>query len=67
MTRSAHKKSGHVIAIKSYDKKNLKGKDTSLALHREIFTLATLEHPNIMKLYEVIDIRTHVHLIMELV
>lgn len=38
-----------------------------MALHREIFTLATLDHPNIMKLYEVIDVRTHVHLIMELV
>ena len=37
-----------------------------MALHREIFILATLRHPNIMSLYEVIDTRTHVHLIMEL-
>ena len=38
----------------------------SNALHREIKTLAELDHPNIMALYEVIDNRTHVHLVMEL-
>lgn len=37
-----------------------------MAVHREINALSDLWHPNIMKLHEVIDQRTHVHLIMEL-
>lgn len=64
--RCIHKKTGHVVAIKSYDKKNLKDTDSSKALRREIFTLAMLDHKNIMSLHEVVDSRTNVHLIMEL-
>ena len=64
--RSIHKASGHTIALKTYEKKNLQNEQASLALHREIYVLATLQHPNIMGLYEVIDSRTHVHLVMEL-
>ena len=37
-----------------------------MAVHREINTLSDLWHPNIMKLHEVVDQRTHVHLVMEL-
>ena len=37
-----------------------------MAIHREIYILAGMEHPNIMKLYEVIDTKSHVHLVMEL-
>lgn len=64
--RSVHKGTGHTIALKTYDKKNLTNQEASLALHREIYILATLKHENIMSLYEVIDSRTHVHLVMEL-
>jgi len=64
--RSVHKKTGHTIALKTYDKKNLVHESASLALHREIYVLATLNHKNIMRLYEVVDSRTHVHLVMEL-
>ena len=64
--RSVHKHSGHTIALKTYEKKNLTHESASLALHREIYVLATLNHPNIMRLFEVIDSRTHVHLVMEL-
>lgn len=64
--RSVHKGSGHIIALKTYDKKSLNNETATLNLHREIFVLATLKHPNIMGLYEVIDSRTHVHLVMEL-
>lgn len=35
-------------------------------MHNEINTLSDLSHPNIMRLHEVIDQRTHVHLVMEL-
>ena len=64
--RSTHKKTGHIIALKTYEKKNLVNESASQALHREIYILAMLNHPNIMRLYEVIDMRTHVHLVMEL-
>ena len=36
-----------------------------MAIHREIYILAGLEHPNIMKLFEVIDTKTHVNLVTE--
>ena len=52
--------------MKVYDKRNLKDKQSSKALHREIFILAILDHKNIVKLNEVIDSRSNVHLIMEL-
>mmetsp|Transcript_11407 Transcript_11407/g.19248 ORF Transcript_11407/g.19248 Transcript_11407/m.19248 type:complete len:187 (-) Transcript_11407:513-1073(-) len=64
--RSTHKKSGHVVALKTYEKKNLVQEEASQALHREIYILASLKHPNIMRLHEVIDLRTNVHLVMEL-
>ena len=35
-------------------------------MHSEIDTLADLEHQNIMQLFEVIDERKQVHLVMEL-
>ena len=36
-----------------------------MAIHREIYILAGLDHPNMMKLFEVIDTRTHVNLVTE--
>jgi serine/threonine protein kinase len=36
-----------------------------MAIHREIYILAGLEHPNIMKLFEVIDTKSHVNLVIE--
>ena len=64
--RAQHKESKHVIALKTYDKKNLVEKEPQMAVHREINTLSDMWHQNIMKLHEVIDQRTHVHLVMEL-
>ena len=64
--RATHKLTGHVVALKLYEKKNLTDETASLALHREIYVLASIYHKNIMRLYEVIDSRTHVHLVMEL-
>ena len=54
------------MALKVYDKKHLQDSESSTALKREIYTLAMLDHKNIMSLHEVIDTRTHVYLIMEL-
>ena len=64
--RALHKKTNHMIALKVYEKKNLKDSRSSEALKREIFILAMIRHENIVCLHEVIDSRTHVHLIMEL-
>ena len=64
--RAVHKVTKHVIAIKTYDKKNLQDRETQMAVQREINTLSDLWHPNIMKLHEVVDQRTHVHLVMEM-
>jgi len=64
--RATHKGTGHLVALKVYDKKNLKDIDSSTALRREIYTLAVLGHKNIMCLHEVIDTRTNVYLVMEL-
>jgi MAP/microtubule affinity-regulating kinase len=61
-----HKNTGHIVALKTYEKKNIQGDAQAKALHKEIFILAHLDHPNIMSLHEVIDSRTHVHLVMEL-
>ena len=37
-----------------------------MAIHREIFILAGHDHPNLMRLFEVIDTKTHVNLLIEL-
>ena len=37
-----------------------------MAVHWEINTLSDMWHPNIIKLHEVIDMRTLVHLVVEL-
>ena len=62
----SHRQTGYVVALKSYDKKLLSRKSQLMAVHREIYILAGMDHPNIMKLFEVIDTKTHVHLVMEL-
>ena len=64
--RATHRDTGHVLALKTYEKRNLQKEEASTSLHREIYMLANLRHENIMRLYEVIDTRTQVHLVMEL-
>jgi serine/threonine protein kinase len=63
--RAVHKESKAVIALKTYEKKNLKLDEAQQAVHNEITTLSQMNHPNIMRLHEVIDQRTQVHLVME--
>lgn len=67
MRRAVHKETKATIALKTYEKKNLMVKEASNAVHSEINTLSDLQaHPYIMRLHEVIDQRTQVHLVMEL-
>lgn len=49
-----------------YEKNKLTHKSHLLAVHREIFILSGLNHPNVMKLFEVIDLPTKVILVLEL-
>lgn len=66
MRRVTHKETKAVLALKTYEKKNLKQLEAQQAVQSEIHILADLHHPKIMALYEVIDQRTQVHLVMEL-
>jgi serine/threonine protein kinase len=50
-----HKQTNAQIALKTYDKRNLKLIEAKEAVTSEIETLAKLKHPNIMRLHEVID------------
>ena len=64
--KATHNQTGYQVALKTYQKKLLTKKSQLMAIHREIYILAGLNHPNIMKLFEVIDTPTHVNLIMQL-
>lgn len=66
MRRTVHRDTKATIALKTYDKRNLTHHEAQQAVHNEITTLSELRHPNIMRLYEVIDQRLQVHLVMEL-
>ena len=55
---ATHKKIGHQVAIKTYEKSDLKDKTICMAIHREIHILSALEHSSIMRLYDVIDSKT---------
>ena len=52
--------------MKTYEKKALVDQVAKEAIQKEINVLSKLDHPNIMGLYEVIDTRANVNLIMEL-
>lgn len=64
--RSVHKSTGYTVALKTYEKNKLTHKSQLMAIHREIYILAGMEHPNIMQLHEVIDSPSKCHLVMEL-
>ena len=55
VSRAQHKQTKHLVAIKTYEKKNLMEKEAQMAVHREINTLSGISHPNIMQLHEVVD------------
>lgn len=55
MRRAVHKETKAILAIKTYEKKNLKDPEAQTAVQSEINSLSELWHPNIMQLHEVID------------
>lgn len=61
--RAIHKESGREYAVKSITKSRV---DSIHELKNEISILAKLAHPNVMKLFEVIEDRAQIHIITEL-
>ena len=55
VSRCKHKQTGYCVALKTYEKKAFNHRSSILAIHREIYILAGVEHPNIVTLFEVID------------
>ena len=51
--RARHRKSGHEVAVKEIDKKQLSPKIRD-SLLKEISILSTIDHPNIIRLLEAI-------------
>jgi serine/threonine protein kinase len=54
-----------VLGLKSYNKQQLLGGHEQM-VHNEINSLAVLRSPHIMRLYEVVDEYSKVHLVIEL-
>ena len=64
---ATHKKTGHKVAIKIYDKHKLMDSQVKQNLIREIRILSKINHPNIMNNYESIDTVNKVFLVNEYV
>mmetsp|Transcript_7250 Transcript_7250/g.10713 ORF Transcript_7250/g.10713 Transcript_7250/m.10713 type:complete len:494 (-) Transcript_7250:31-1512(-) len=66
--RRAHPKSNRnqKVAIKSIDKRKLKKAKDQQMLKRELEILQTVDHPNIIKLYESFEDPKYLHIVMEL-
>eukprot|EP00035_Acanthoeca_spectabilis_P021758 m.440038 g.440038 ORF g.440038 m.440038 type:complete len:687 (+) comp18458_c0_seq1:135-2195(+) len=61
---AVHKLTGAEVAIKIVDKNSLN--ESSMAkLKREVDNMKRMDHPNIVKLYEVIDTESTLYLVME--
>ena len=64
--RAQHQRTGHMVAMKIYEKYKLLDTQVKQNLIREIKILSRVQpHPNIVKLYECIDTFSHVYLITE--
>ena len=61
------KKTKELVAIKTYEKYKLTDTRKKSGLKREIQILKMLDHPNTIKLYEVIDSVKNINLIMEFI
>lgn len=62
-----YKKTGEKVAIKIYDKQKLQDPHKLKNVRREISILSKLNHPNIIKLYNVIEQGNNLNLVMEFI
>ena len=60
-----NRKTGEQVAIKIFDKATLE-EDDELALQTEVDILSQMDHPNVVKLYEIFDEKEFMYLVMEL-
>jgi len=60
------KPNNKMVAIKTIEKEKILGDPRSVqSLYREITIMRVLNHPNVMKLYEVYENDTYIHLVLE--
>jgi len=62
---STHKVCKIKVAIKIYKKKDLEDPTKMQNVEREIKILSKLRHPNVIRLYQVLESAEKLHLIME--
>ena len=55
--RARHRCLGDEVAVKEIEKKNLSSNKAKESLFKEISTLSPIRHPNIIRLYEAIEVR----------
>ena len=60
-----NRKSGEKVAVKIIEKCNLEEED-ELALQVEVDILSQMDHPNVVKLYEIFDDKDAIFLVLEL-
>jgi 5'-AMP-activated protein kinase catalytic alpha subunit len=60
-----HVMSGEKIAIKILEKARIKKEDDLVRIRREISILSKVHHPNIIKLYEIIETNKYFFFVME--
>lgn len=63
--KAVKRETGEEFAVKSVDKSQLSDDDFQV-LQLEIEILSHVDHPNIVKTYDIYDEPTHVHIVMEL-
>eukprot|EP00835_Amoeboradix_gromovi_P003071 NODE_191_length_15469_cov_0.243071.p3 type:complete len:604 gc:universal NODE_191_length_15469_cov_0.243071:4484-6295(+) len=63
--KAIHKETKNLVAIKIIDRAKCKGKESMI--QSEIDILKKVEHPNIVKLYEIFESPDKIYLVMELV
>ena len=64
--KGIHKASERIVAIKTLEKENLNSNEFNM-IQNEIDILKICQHPNIVKLYDVIEDTEKIHIIMELI
>ena len=65
--KAKHVQTGKTYAVKILDVKKYKTKEKTEWVRREIAVMKRLEHPNIVKLHQVLNVSEKLHLVLELV
>eukprot|EP00475_Leptophrys_vorax_P013430 TRINITY_DN19838_c0_g1_i3.p2 TRINITY_DN19838_c0_g1~~TRINITY_DN19838_c0_g1_i3.p2 ORF type:complete len:360 (+),score=107.61 TRINITY_DN19838_c0_g1_i3:79-1080(+) len=63
--RATHKKSKKEVAVKIIKKKNLNAEELA-TINDEVDILQKIDHPNIVKLYEIFDTAKYLYMVLEL-